>query len=809
MNQTLLFSVSLLAIAGLTANANNAKVVRNLNVDASQMSAQVVKNTQKAADVAKLRGEVVANQKGIKVVRANDGSLKRMILKASDKVNTMRLAKPSVMAATSTFSEGFEGWDGKTVDWIPSGWVDESKVGTDPNSADGNYTWEVSGGQPYYGVLPYEGEATAYIATAFALDMETMQIVYPQQDEWLITPAITPAAGDKFNFFLTYSPGWTLLDSEKAAAGIYEFTARNTDLEVLVSTDDGNEWTKLWNVIDEDAIKNYTVDELDATMNVFSTKCISLDIAEYAGKAVKFAFRYVGKAGMDMAIDNVSVGTMAPDASYAVPAGLWWAPDAFSGNYFPNAMTVAAYAPTLFKNTSIVPAESSWEYLTSVDGQTTTLLTSEETNLEVTYPFGVYEYPYLTSTVDGESATYTFGDWTNSQTGAETRAYLVAGGSPDAVIGKESALYGVCNYNFQSVESFAGIPDNTNANWQDWGRTEAKVVGFGAMMPQTNAPYTMSSVYVVFGTLTGDLTLPITVDVYKVVDNKIGEKLASATTVPQGNMDSYFVSDSYLVPFLLTQQMGELTQNVSLTIDSPIFIQINIPEGIQAAPLMTVSYDTPEFANSYAVYDDGNMFSINLLSLQDEQGGSMGIYGMCLTTDATFTWLRSTDGDYKFEVPNEGGSKTFNIDAYYLPEGWSIEDTGDALYDWVEPTTNYDEATGAMSLTFTVTELPADAVGRLTDVTVSIPGASAVFRIAQGDVSGVEGVVAPAVIVTVENGNFVVNGSEVSSVDVYNIAGQRVASAAIQGETVIDGQNLAKGVYILKFNNNKTVKIVK
>ena len=52
-------------------------------------------------------------------------------------------------------------------------------------------------------------------------------------------------------------------------------------------------------------------------------------------------------------------------------------------------------------------------------------------------------------------------------------------------------------------------------------------------------------------------------------------------------------------------------------------------------------------------------------------------------------------------------------------------------------------------------------------------------------------------------------GSNASMVDVYNLAGQKVASAAVDGETVVNAQDLAKGMYILKFNDNTAIKVVK
>ena len=75
--------------------------------------------------------------------------------------------------------------------------------------------------------------------------------------------------------------------------------------------------------------------------------------------------------------------------------------------------------------------------------------------------------------------------------------------------------------------------------------------------------------------------------------------------------------------------------------------------------------------------------------------------------------------------------------------------------------------------------------------------------------AGVEAVETSANRVSVVNGNFEVEAASATSVDVYNVAGQKVASAAIEGTTVVPAQDLAKGLYILKFNDNTAVKVMK
>lgn len=805
MKRTLLFSATMLAVAGMSVNAGNA--FQRAAVPAQKLT--VMPSAPKAnmkATALSAEQNVVARKGALTIVRAKDGSIKRVVNKVSNKVNTSRFVKPVVAAAeNATFFEGFEDWDGTTEEWIPSGWVDETKVGTDPNGASGNWTWEVNGSAWYSN--PFEGSAQAHISTAVEYDFSSgFTMVYPDQDEWLISPAVTPKAGDKLNFMLSYSPGWTLLDSEKLAQNVYEFTGRNTNLEVLVSTDNGANWTKLWNAIDDDALVNYTTEELDYTLSVCPWKCFIINIDEYAGKSVKFAFRYVGNAGQDMALDNITVGAVTPDASYS-HMNLYFGPSVSTGGSYPNASLTGAYQLTVFTNTSVIPGETEWEYGT-FDGNDPVTLYSNDKNLTVEYPLCQVYYPTLNQTYDGQTTSYQFGPW--SAQGQEGKGFLQAGGCPEDFM-DGTDFYGTMNYNLNDISSLSYLPSNSGEDgawWQDLYSNESGVRGFGTYIPHT-ADYALSSVYFPVFEITGDTSLPIQINVRKVeADGSIGDVIASGQAIPSEDAYSYYVNggDTRVIEFTFTEKVGELVQNIVPTITSDIFIELVIPDGVGLVPLCSMAEGiSPRYDNFYVLFNDGKLGSAN--SLQSEDGES--VYGGMFTFNITYTWFRTTDGNYRFDAPVEGGSKTFDIDAYYVPDAWTVEDSEGALYNWVNYSTNYDQTAGTLSLTFDVDPLPTEIKDRYTYVTVSNPGSSARFTIAQGDGSSVEGIETSAVVVSVVNGNFVVKGSNASSVDVYNVAGQKVASAAVDGETVVNAENLAKGMYILKFNDNTAIKVVK
>ena len=81
-----------------------------------------------------------------------------------------------------------------------------------------------------------------------------------------------------------------------------------------------------------------------------------------------------------------------------------------------------------------------------------------------------------------------------------------------------------------------------------------------------------------------------------------------------------------------------------------------------------------------------------------------------------------------------------------------------------------------------------------------------------GEEAGVDevGVAESAAKVAVVGGDFVVTAPEgIDAVTVYNVAGQAVAASEVAGTTTVDAQSLAKGVYILRFNDGSTVKVMK
>lgn len=506
----------------------------------------------------------------------------------------------------------------------------------------------------------------------------------------------------------------------------------------------------------------------------------------------------------------------SPVASYARPKGAYnvgLSPDFY--NLEIPTLLGPAYHSLTWTNTSAIADGAKWSYVDPSDE--TSVLYSEEENLvtPVYAPMSQVAVPTLVSTLNGVESDPFKLDFETIQSGGFIRGKISA---------TESTEFGVCNYNYLyvgkgatddvlSYSDYFGVDNEVASKWAKLMSKQIDGVDSVSIIEMFDAPevpYALSGVYMLAAVEAMDPSTVIRVNIYKLNEKGFPTDIIATGSVSGSEVE---VSATSYVPISIPiiVKDGDLVMESSVDIDQAIAVEITgfNPATDKVYPANVFTSSDRESSTNVGLYYKGQLYgfvSYSGLEFTDGKHSS----GALINLNIQYNWIKElNDSDYKFEVPVAGGSKTFEMTSSIHPDYWMFEDSNNALYDWVEPSANYDETTRDLTLTFTATELPEGVAGRLTDVTVSIPAASAVFRIAQGDVSGVEGVVAPAVIVTVENGNFVVNGSEVSSVDVYNIAGQRVASAAIQGETVIDGQNLAKGVYILKFNNNKTVKIVK
>lgn len=821
-------AVSVAASAGIKENAtvaNLPKLDKSQRVETKLEKASVASAVKSTLSSSKL----VKTMKDLSIYQTKDGKYVR-VLNNRNRLNTAKYSKPVAAAFSegASFSEDFNDWDGTTENWVPAGWSVESKIQQDYG------TWGVVASNYYASAFD---TYSLNITAAMDLDMETFKPIFPEQDEWCYTPEFTVANGDLLSFFVNYDPGYTLFNWDAYyATGEYQFNKENTNLEVKVSVDGGTNWTTVWDAVSD--AKTYSNEELMQVVGTSPWKGVVCDMSAYVGKTVKLAFRFVGSAGNDVMIDNVVVGDATPSASYSLGLNTFvCSGSSETGSYYPFARLEPAYTDVQWTNTSLLGTAYEWEFASAdmaPDATDYTYEYSDETNLTLNYPYGTWPYPVLTATIGDKSNSYQFGTW--DRQGQPVKSWWQTGGW----IADADTQYPVVNWEYYYLSGLTAFADmKVNGSSEDYtasfGTDEnGEVVeqlsfdSFGVLLQAPKAPYAMNAVYVklLASGITGDQSQPINVGVYALTpEGQKGELLASGQCYIADNINANYATQGYyIVPCYFTKKIGALTQQAPVTIDDAVLVCLSADGDLQFAPVLELSSMT---GLSPVGYGDGLLIDSNYLLLKGEDGSlryyslkaygspdqNTGIWdlitGVGMSFDVFYSWLFEENGNYAYEAPVAGGeSSAFTMNSLYSSDAWTID--GEGLYDWVNVTVGeYDTQTGKTELKFNVSELPQDVAGRSTNIVISTDGAAPVsFAITQGE-AGVNAVAANAVSVSVVNGNFVVKGSNASSVDVYNVAGQKVASAAVDGETVVNAENLAKGMYILKFNDNTAIKVVK
>lgn len=271
------------------------------------------------------------------------------------KIAFRQALKARFAAGSAGVHEGFEGWDGEDMSWLPADW---SRIATEGLPAAKTWSPNTSAG---IGVTAADG--TNIMVCEFNPEVAL--------DEWLITPAVEVSAG----MSLTYG---------EMALGLYCFSLDNVDwdledwvgdrvqigdFQVMITEDDGANWTCLRSKAALSADKSYA--EL-AYGEGYEFVNVQIPLGDYAGKTVKIAFRNTGKDTNLVAIDAVNIGFAPVALDMSSPSGqlsFGIADDMTTlgkSVSFNPAYTELAW----FNNSSATDAEYSWLYADPVTGET-------------------------------------------------------------------------------------------------------------------------------------------------------------------------------------------------------------------------------------------------------------------------------------------------------------------------------------------------------------------------------------------------------------------------------------------------------
>lgn len=265
--------------------------------------------------------------------------------------------------------EGFEDWDGADVEWTPEGWTVDMR-GDVPRSESWTPAYQDSG-------LPAPADGNFYYAISYSLG---------SQDEWLISPEVEIDENMILSYWLFLDPLF-LFTLDNVDWNTYEFIGDKNvaaTLQIWVQPE-GEDWQMLHDYADD--YKDMNMFDL-MMLSPSSLELKTLDLAGFAGKKVKVAFRYVGTDGNTMFIDAVGIGYPAlEDISYMDPFyTLYWGFEkGWEMSYLNSAIAhYPVYEPMSWTNMSYIDgATFSWEYY---DPITSEIVTDDDPDyLTVTY----------------------------------------------------------------------------------------------------------------------------------------------------------------------------------------------------------------------------------------------------------------------------------------------------------------------------------------------------------------------------------------------------------------------------------------
>ncbi len=705
-----------------------------------------------------------------------------------------RAAADGEEVQTVPYYEGFEGWDGISFDWIPAGWADVSK--SDPphtRPAEDwtlNFTWQVEGSS--WGDSAPEGKYMARIGNAFYTDPDNPnRTIFEEQDEWLISPKVALTDHNMLYFQLGLHPGWLFINPSTM-----KFDRVNNIMEVHISDDGGDTWTKLWDCLE--AGQQFSDDELWASMSSLKSNWIKarIDLSEYAGKTVQVAFRYVGVEGESMLLDAVAIRQPSPIAQYMAPSGMFYS--GYSMDYATADKATMLYGTdktATWTNVSNIDCQQFiWAY---VDGSGR-LQRDEDENLEFYCRPGTMSVPMLTASADyADDSSFSL-PFDHVQFGGELA---------DGV--------GACNFDLsRSVGSFqSGDTYIFGNNGNDFWSRAVTATGYNVSLeaycnyfPAPNHSYSISKVWInAWADLEPEAELTVDLLTVSASGGVSEEPLASAICKAADVV--YHTDADSTVYASLPFDFGK-----RITIDGALIVRIYGFDGPGVKSL--------QFLHQYLPNTDGANFAYVQLSASNSektvselvsaagittQYGSMST-ALCVNMDVNFSRLECSDRS--FNAGCEASAKGFRFTTDYAGDDVSV--SGDGVGDWITYSVKeLDTATSVRVITLSLSENSGGA--RSSEVTVAIPGSYVKLNVSQSQAASIADVnVSEQPSARFIGNELRINNAAGSTAQIFSATGALLTSQYIATEGLsLDASLWPAGIYIIKFDNNHTQKLIK
>lgn len=782
-----------------------------LALSASQPGAEL--QVMKAADVVK--------ETNVKNTRTDASGQRRLAkgvtMSTKGKVKTLHstlTAKPHVVqrpgrkapakAAASEGSvlfESFENWDGKNYEWTPDGWtvdmrgdVERSESWTPASPADGGGFVSLpaaADGQYYYGINYSAGN----------------------QDEWLISPAVKVEDNFFLSFYVFLDPIFLFnLDDEHVDWDNGSFIGEpeaSATLQVWAQPE-GGDWTMLHDFLND--YKHMSINELFmATPAGLERK--TFDLSAFAGKETKVAFRYVGTDGNTMFIDAISVGYPSlEDVSYMAPFETqYWGFDRSVGmnTLAASISQYPVFAPLTWQNMSWIDGASyTWSYCdpvtaemvdTDEDPDMLTLTYIPDYSSEATKRNNFFYPPVLTATAPMASP----GSYSDPVT------YFQAGGKFERPLSDGTMLEGaLLPFNFNQLGlTWTSVDDETigdmaipvfgyNSNvdryWLNYslnGQEPSasdyhRLEGIANMIWPSAAPLVVNGVTVNAWGSIGE-GAEITASIYAMEATDEGMVFDYATAKP---LATATIGTADILAQYNDGSKGFLC--LPFDFDTPAIVQQ--AEGIAAYLVLITGFNSDKveyFAPLQSNLPDPNYLSwgyvlrhINMSSHVQgadyyalrsltymENGEYVDLYSsFTIGLNAEYPWL-TTDCE-GIELASDGTPSTVALGSYYDGADLTVEAPAGVT---ASVAGRYDECLLTLAHNDAAVEVDGNVTVKGHGVEVSIP-----VKAAAGIGS-----------VTI--------GSDATVTGIYDLTGRR-----------IDAEN-AKGVFIAKYSDGTTAKIVK
>lgn len=690
----------------------------------------------------------------------------------------------------TSFYEGFEGWDEKTYDWIPEGWME---INTPENVSNQimlesniNNTWYVSWtGDGYWTGITKDGEKECFIHFTYSgeyMDEEgnVVEFKAAKQDEWLITPQFNLQDMHKLFFEAQIDEGGIFkFDWETMS---YDRSVIDNDLEILVSCDNGENWDRIW-IASEDLVAGKTDRELYDKMAELRYQSMAIDFPErYFGKDIKIAFRYYnrgdGLCGNSMAIDGINVGAAMPEARYGLPTGtlLTGLSRDFYAFNVPYALFPAYTDITWEEACNAFTESTDWKVYNQETGDM-----EEETGTSVTSNYAysegnAYPYPVLTAKNAFGQDVYDFGVVEDN----EDKGGALYGGS----MVSEGTEFGAGVYDYAHCSMYPAY--FTDGNYC-FGTTAKDTWGEGISQESSAniydappAPYAIDEIYVTLGALDADPDAEITLEVLGFFEDGTLDDYSPLATAVAKVSDAVKEGDFYQLPFKFyaKDENGNSVQTY-FVYDQPMVIDIygynNNPK-IRKFGICT-QYFNNESGKNYAAMRI-KFENENLTQWYTADQALQDFYNaLYITFFGSYNFLEPEE--WVIDIDPETRRAGTNVKAANSPEDWWIEYDGKkypmlegaVLDEWL--TVSVMSMNDEHRLSFKATE--TDEV-RSLNFLLCTKGVSTGFVVNQDNTNGV---------------NAVEDAKEIKEIRYVNTMGQTVAGdskgVVIKTVTFADG----------------------